>query len=91
MQTGMLFRVLNRLWTVVALGAVCSGTGVCSAAVTHTWKGGDGRWSDPAMWTASDGSVGSYPNAADAVAEFPAGLTNTIRFSLRRTLPFPMF
>ena len=49
--------------------------------VTYTWKGGDGNWSDPAMWTAGDGSEGSYPNADDAKAVFPAGITNTVVFT----------
>ena len=48
--------------------------------VTYTWKGGDGNWSDPTMWTADDESTG-YPNANDAKAVFPAGLTNTVIFT----------
>ena len=56
--------------------APCVGHGY----VTYTWKGGDGNWSDPDMWTADDESTG-YPNADDAKAVFPAGLTNTVIFT----------
>ena len=37
---------------------------------TYTWKGGDGNWSDPAMW--SGGAENGYPgNSADDVALIP--------------------
>ena len=47
--------------------------------VMFTWNGGDGNWSDPANWTASDGSTDTYPSD-DALhgAFFPPGQTATV-------------
>ena len=47
--------------------------------VTFTWNGGDGNWSDPTMWTASDGSTDTYPSD-DTLhgAFFPPGQTAVV-------------
>ena len=46
---------------ILTMALLCAAP-VCEAQVTYTWKGGDGNWSDPAMWTASDGSTDTYPS-----------------------------
>ena len=53
---------------------VCALAAAHADTVTFTWNGGDGNWSDPAMWTASDGSTDSFPHddTSDG-ALFPAG------------------
>lgn len=41
----------------------------------YTWKGGAGRWDDPSMWTAGDGSGTGYPHDDSSdTAVFPAAV-----------------
>ena len=58
---------------MVAVVAIAASMVAFADTVTFTWKGGDGNWSDPAMWTASDGSTDRYPNAATDYAVFSPG------------------
>ena len=65
-----------------AIALVCvsmAAAAVSADYVTYTWKGGNGNWSDPAMWTASDGSTDTYPSD-DTLhgALFPPGQTATV-------------
>lgn len=64
---------------ILSVGAIALAVVASAAQVTYTWKGGAGNWSDPAMWTASDGSTDKYPcdDLLDT-AEFPAGVTATV-------------
>ena len=41
-------------------------------ASTYTWKGGNGDWTNPTMWTSSDTGAGGYPTAGCSVV-LPAG------------------
>ena len=58
---------------MVAVVAIAASMVAFADTVTFTWKGGDGNWSDPAMWTASDGSTDRYPNAETDYAVFSPG------------------
>ena len=54
--------------------AIMSVAGSISAAVTYTYsgQGASGRWTDPANWTASDGSTSGYPGVEITdIAVFP--------------------
>ena len=55
---------------ILSVVATVTSTIAFADTVTFTWKGGDGNWSDPKMWTASDGSTDRYPNAETDVAVF---------------------
>lgn len=48
---------------------------LASVPNSYTWKGGTGRWDDPAMWTAGDGSETGYPHDDSLdTAVFPAAV-----------------
>ena len=53
---------------VLALAVALAVLQNCSA-VTYTWKGGDGDWSDPSHWTG--GAANGYPNERGDIAKFP--------------------
>lgn len=66
---------------ILSVGAIALAVVASAAQVTYTWKGGAGNWSDPAMWTASDGSTDTYPNSNDSIATFPGDATHVVTFT----------
>lgn len=72
---------MNMKTLMLSVAAVTFAVVAGAAQVTYTWKGGTGNWSDPAMWTASDGSTDTYPNSNDSIATFPGGATHVVTFT----------
>lgn len=69
------FRIVasNFVGTASATSAGLDGEVTLKDGATYTWKGGEGRWTDDACWTANKEDNWGHPDSANCGVVFPAG------------------